>query len=62
MSKQTERDSPWINMAENGVRELKKSSRQMLLKHSPKRLWDVSGETAGISEYAEYGLYDWVQV
>jgi hypothetical protein len=39
--KQTEPHSPWMNMAENGVRELKKSSaRQMLLKHSPKRLWD----------------------
>jgi hypothetical protein len=79
-----------MNMAENGVRELKKSSaRQMLLKHSPKRLWDdclefqafikshmacnhyelkgecpetmLSGETADILEFAEYGWYDWVK-
>jgi hypothetical protein len=88
--KQTEPHSPWKNMAENGVRELKKSlARQMLLKHSPKRLWDnclelqafikshtagnhyelkgecpetmLSGETADISEFAEYGWYDWLK-
>ena len=39
--KQTEPHSSWINMAENGVQELKKASaRQMLKMHSPKRLWD----------------------
>jgi hypothetical protein len=88
--KQTEPHSPWMNMAENGVRELKKASaRQMLKKHSPKRLWDdclelqayikshtagtdfglngktpetmLSGETADISEFAEFGWYDWVK-
>ena len=70
--------------AENGVWELKKASaRQMLKKHSPKRLWDdclelqgfvtshtagtifglngetpqtmLSGETANILEFAEFG-------
>jgi hypothetical protein len=36
--KQTEPHSPWMNMAKNGVRELKKgSARQMLLEHSPKQ-------------------------
>ena len=88
--KQTEPYSPWMNAAENGVRELKKASaRQMLKKHSPKRLWDdclelqgyitsntaanhfglngetpetmLSGETADISKFAEYGWYDWVK-
>jgi hypothetical protein len=88
--KQTEPHSPWMNMAENGVRELKKASaRQMLKKHSPKQLWDdclelqayikshtagtdfglngetpetmLSGETADISEFAEFGWYDWVK-
>jgi hypothetical protein len=88
--KQTESYSPWMNAAENGVRELKKASaRQMLKKHSPKRLWDdclelqafvtshtagnhfglngetpetmLSGETADISEFAEFGWYDWVK-
>jgi hypothetical protein len=37
-----------MNMAENGVRELKKASaRQMLKKHSPKRLWDDCLELQG---------------
>jgi hypothetical protein len=69
--RQTEPHSPWMNMAENGVRELKKSSaRQMLLKHSPKRLWDdclefqafIKSHTAGNhyelnGEYPETVLY-----
>jgi hypothetical protein len=39
--RQTEPYSPWMNMAENGVRELKKASARAMLKaHSPKRLWD----------------------
>jgi hypothetical protein len=39
--KQTEPHLPWMNAAENGVRELKKASAwQMLEKHSPKRSWD----------------------
>ncbi len=59
--KQTEPHSPWMNMAENGVRELKKASaRQMLKRHSPKRLWDdclelqafIKSHTAG----NHYGL------
>ena len=82
--KQTKPHSPWMNMVENGVRELKKASaRQMLKAHSPKRLWDdclelqafikshtagtsfglngetpetmLTGETADISEFAEFG-------
>ena len=46
--RQTEPYSPWMNAAENGVRELKKASaRQMLKKHSPKRLWDDCLELQG---------------
>jgi hypothetical protein len=88
--RQTEPHSPWMNMAENGVRELKKASaRQMLKRHLPKCLWDdclelqafiksrtagtnfglngetpetmLSGETADISEFAEFGWYDWIK-
>jgi hypothetical protein len=76
--------------AENGVWELKKASaRQMLKKHSPKRLWDdclelqaftashaagnnfelkgetletmLSGETADVSEFAEFGWHNWIK-
>ena len=88
--KQTEPHSPWMNMADNGVRELKKASAQQMLKtHSPKPVWDhclelqafikshtagtsfglngetpetmLTRETADISEFAQFGWYDWVK-
>jgi hypothetical protein len=41
--------SPWMNMAENGVPELKKAlGREMQKKHSPKRLWDKCLELKGL--------------
>jgi hypothetical protein len=88
--KQTEPYSLWQNVAEGGIRKVKRGSgRKMVKRKSPGKLWDhclelegyvrsntaidsyelqgqvpetiVSGQTADISPFAEFGWYEWVK-
>ena len=57
--RQTDHYAPWQNAAEDGIREVKKGAgREMVAKHTPKKLWDHCYEwKAKVISHSARGYY-----